>query len=93
MNDADGNSKEPAAHDWAGEAGTRWLAQLDRFESMIEPIGKALLDQAAYSASETVVDVGVQSALATVEVEPIAAQECVMVEIVERAVPPRRRGA
>lgn len=47
-----------AAHDWAGEAGTRWLAQLDRFESMIAPIGKALLDQAAYSASETVVDIG-----------------------------------
>jgi len=58
MNDADGNSKEPAAHDWAGEAGTRWLAQLDRFESMIEPIGEALLARAAYVAGEKVVDIG-----------------------------------
>lgn len=58
MDDAGENTEGLAAHDWAGEAGTRWLAQLDRFESMIEPIGKALLDQAAYTASETVVDVG-----------------------------------
>ena len=58
MTDAGNNMEGLAAHDWAGEAGTRWLAQLDRFESMIEPIGKALLDQAAYSASETVVDIG-----------------------------------
>src|SRR3546814_7982160 len=35
-----------AAHDWAGDAGARWLAQLDRFESMIEPVGQALLAQA-----------------------------------------------
>ena len=58
MNDAGENKEGLAAHDWASEAGKRWLAQLDRFESMIEPIGKALLDQAAYSASETVVDIG-----------------------------------
>ena len=58
MNDADGNSKEPVAHDWAGEAGTRWLAQLDRFESMIEPIGEALLARAAHAAGEKVVDIG-----------------------------------
>ncbi len=58
MNDAGENKEGLAAHDWAADAGKRWLAQLDRFESMIEPIGKALLDQAAYSASETVVDIG-----------------------------------
>lgn len=58
MADAGDRTEGLAAHDWASEAGKRWLAQLDRFESMIEPIGKALLDQAAYSASETVVDVG-----------------------------------
>lgn len=58
MGDAGDRMEGLAAHDWASEAGKRWLAQLDRFESMIEPIGKALLDQAAYSASETVVDVG-----------------------------------
>lgn len=58
MDDAGENLDGLAAHDWAGQAGTRWLAQLDRFESMIEPIGKALLAQAAYTASETVVDIG-----------------------------------
>lgn len=58
MAEAGKNPDGLAAHDWAGEAGTRWLAQLDRFESMIEPIGKALLDQAAYTAGETVVDIG-----------------------------------
>lgn len=47
-----------AAHDWTGDAGKRWLAQLDRFETMIEPIGAALLARAGYTAGETVVDVG-----------------------------------
>ncbi len=51
MDDAGENLDGLAAHDWAGQAGTRWLAQLDRFESMIEPIGKALLAQAAHSPS------------------------------------------
>ena len=58
MNDAGESNEGLAAHDWAGEAGTRWLAQLDRFESMIEPIGEALLAQAAYAAGEKVVDIG-----------------------------------
>lgn len=58
MNDAGESNEGLAAHDWAGEAGTRWLAQLDRFESMIEPIGEALLAQAAYITGEKVVDVG-----------------------------------
>lgn len=53
-----GENKGPAAHDWEREAGARWLAQLDRFESMIAPIGEALLAQAAYAAGEKVVDVG-----------------------------------
>ena len=58
MNNSGGNSEALAAHDWAGEAGARWLAQLDRFESMIEPIGEALLARAAYAAGERVVDIG-----------------------------------
>ena len=32
MNDAGENREGLAAHDWAGQAGMRWLAQLDRFE-------------------------------------------------------------
>lgn len=58
MVDAGEDLEGLAAHDWAGAAGTRWLAQLDPFESMIEPIGKALIAQAAYTADEMVVDVG-----------------------------------
>jgi SAM-dependent methyltransferase len=44
--------------DWAGEMGARWLASLDRFEGMIAPIGKALLDRAAYAPGERVLDLG-----------------------------------
>jgi SAM-dependent methyltransferase len=44
--------------DWAGEMGERWLASLDRFESMISPVGAALLARAAFSPGERVIDVG-----------------------------------
>ncbi|MEM7778934.1 MAG: class I SAM-dependent methyltransferase [Pseudomonadota bacterium] len=44
--------------DWAGEQGERWLANLDRFEAMIAPIGEALLTRAAYQPGERVVDIG-----------------------------------
>lgn len=44
--------------DWAGEMGARWLANLDRFENMIAPIGAALLERAGYQAGERVLDLG-----------------------------------
>jgi len=44
--------------DWAGEMGARWLASLDRFESMIAPIGAALLERAGYAPGERVLDLG-----------------------------------
>lgn len=44
--------------DWAGEMGERWLTNLDRLESMIEPIGAALLDRAAFEPGERILDVG-----------------------------------
>lgn len=44
--------------DWAGEMGERWLANLDRFEAMIAPIGEALLARAAYAPGERVLDLG-----------------------------------
>jgi SAM-dependent methyltransferase len=44
--------------DWAGEMGARWLASLDRFESMIAPIGAALLERADYAPGERVLDLG-----------------------------------
>jgi ubiquinone/menaquinone biosynthesis C-methylase UbiE len=44
--------------DWAGDMGARWLANLDRFEGMIAPIGAALLAQADYKPGERVLDLG-----------------------------------
>lgn len=44
--------------DWAGEMGDRWLTNLDRLEGMIEPIGAALLERAAFSPGERVLDIG-----------------------------------
>jgi len=47
-----------AAEDWAGESGRNWLANLQRFEGMIQPIGAALLTHAAFKPGETVIDIG-----------------------------------
>lgn len=47
-----------AAEDWAGEMGERWLRNLDRFESMIAPVGEALLQRADYRPGEAVIDIG-----------------------------------
>ena len=50
---------QPGAHDdWSGAAGRRWLAQLDRFEAMIAPIGDALLARADVRPGERVIDLG-----------------------------------
>ncbi|GAB4476717.1 MAG: methyltransferase domain-containing protein [Erythrobacter tepidarius] len=38
--------------------GARWLANLERFEGMIAPIGEALLERAAYQPGERVLDLG-----------------------------------
>lgn len=51
-------SEQLQGEDWAGEMGERWLAQLDRFEAMIEPIGDALLERAAFQTGDRVVDIG-----------------------------------
>jgi ubiquinone/menaquinone biosynthesis C-methylase UbiE len=46
------------AEDWAGDTGRIWLANLQRFETMIQPIGAALLQHAAFKPGEHVVDIG-----------------------------------
>lgn len=51
-------SGTPPAEDWAGEMGARWLAGIDQFESMIAPIGDALLARAAFATGERVLDLG-----------------------------------
>ena len=48
----------PPAEDWAGEMGARWLAGIEQFESMIAPIGAALLTRAAFKTGERVLDLG-----------------------------------
>lgn len=58
MNKAGTGEQPVAAEEWAGEAGQRWLANLDGLERMIEPIGVALLARAAYRRGERVVDIG-----------------------------------
>jgi SAM-dependent methyltransferase len=51
-------SNGPAPEDWAGEMGERWLANMDRFEGMLAPIGQALLAHCEFRPGENVVDVG-----------------------------------
>lgn len=50
----EGISKE----DWAGDVGRNWLANLNRFEAMIQPIGAELIRQADFRPGETVIDIG-----------------------------------
>lgn len=49
---------ELAGDDWAGDMGEKWNAYLDRFESMIGPVGAATLEFAEIVPGETVLDVG-----------------------------------
>jgi SAM-dependent methyltransferase len=44
--------------DWAGDMGRNWLANLNRFEAMIQPIGAELIRQAAFRPGENVIDIG-----------------------------------
>ncbi|MEG3146524.1 methyltransferase domain-containing protein [Sphingomonas sp. RT2P30] len=51
-------SDELKAEDWAGAMGAKWLANIDRFESMIAPVGEAFLERAAFRPGERVIDIG-----------------------------------
>jgi SAM-dependent methyltransferase len=44
--------------DWAGDRGDRWLRDVDVMEAMLQPIGEAVLAQAAYRPGERVLDIG-----------------------------------
>ncbi len=54
----DSNPEASKGEDWAGEMGAKWLANLERFEGMIAPIGEALLKQASFKPGERVLDIG-----------------------------------
>ncbi|MBC2778600.1 class I SAM-dependent methyltransferase [Parasphingopyxis marina] len=49
---------EPPVDDWNGALGERWLANIDAFESMIAPVGEALLTKASIGPGEAVADIG-----------------------------------
>jgi SAM-dependent methyltransferase len=58
----------PPGEDWAGEMGARWLAGIDQFESMIAPIGAALLAKAAIGSGERVLDLGCGGGATSLEI-------------------------
>ena len=49
---------QTGAEDWQGERGDHWLRDMDKFESMLEPLGLALLERALLRSGERVVDIG-----------------------------------
>ncbi|MBB5987357.1 class I SAM-dependent methyltransferase [Sphingobium lignivorans] len=55
---SDGVETEIRAEEWSGEMGRNWLANLQRFESMIAPLGAAFITQAEFRPGERVIDVG-----------------------------------
>lgn len=59
---------DSGAEDWSGEMGERWLKNLDRFEGMIAPVGRALLARAAFRSGERVVDVGCGAGATSLEI-------------------------
>ena len=49
-------SLKPA--EWGGSAGERWARNLDQYETMLAPMGAALLDHAALTPGLTVAEIG-----------------------------------
>lgn len=66
---------EIQAPDWSGKRGDRWLANIDRLESMIAPAGAALMAHAGFQPGERVVDVGCGGGLTTIEIAKSVALE------------------
>jgi SAM-dependent methyltransferase len=66
-------------HDWAGSMGEKWNLYLQQFESMITPIGDAILQLAALQSGERVLDIGCGGGSTTLQ---IAAQVGVLGEAV-----------
>jgi SAM-dependent methyltransferase len=64
-----------AKSDWAGEQGDRWLANVERFEAMLAPIGEALLKRAGYSSGEHVLDIGCGGGASTRAIASLVAPE------------------
>jgi ubiquinone/menaquinone biosynthesis C-methylase UbiE len=56
------------AERWAGEMGEKWNTHFDRFEGLIAPLGKALIDAAKFQPGERVIDVGCGAGATTIEI-------------------------
>ena len=52
------NSQGTSGEDWADARGALWLAELDSYEQMLEPLGIALLDRAALQNGQHIADIG-----------------------------------
>lgn len=54
--------------DWSGPMGEKWNRYLQQFEGMIEPIGKATLELAAFKPGERVLDIGCGGGMTTLQI-------------------------
>ena len=52
-------------HDWNGESGTRWAANLARLDVMLEDFGQAAIDAANARPGEHILDIGCGSGTST----------------------------
>lgn len=68
-------AKDIRAEDWAGEMGEKWLANLDKFEGMIAPVGEALLAAACIAPGEAVLDLGCGGGGTTIALAKAAGKE------------------
>ena len=58
----------PEHRDWKGEDGRRWLEHIDRLETMVAPVGDALIARASFEPGETVVDIGCGGGLTSLDI-------------------------
>lgn len=65
----------PGSESWIGEIGQKWLAHIDCFESMVAPVGEALIAKADFRPGENVVDVGCGGGLNSLEIARLVAPE------------------
>jgi SAM-dependent methyltransferase len=65
---ADKLPQEMESERWAGEMGEKWNSYVDQFEGMIAPVGAAVLDHAAFSPGERVIDIGCGGGATTLEI-------------------------
>jgi SAM-dependent methyltransferase len=56
------------AERWASDMGEKWNTHVDRFEGMLAPIGKALIDAAEFQPGEHVIDIGCGAGPTTLEI-------------------------